>query len=121
LFPCRCINVAYRFPDLCDSIFGNRYAVVLFTGDDEGRKRGAPSLQFRARQNVVYEMGLFIGKLRRDKVCAVVEPDVELPSDLQGIVFKLSTSSKAISSILFTQSVCANSAATSWLSFNSMT
>ena len=31
-------------------------------------------------------MGLFVGKLGRDKVCAVVEPDVELPSDLQGIV-----------------------------------
>jgi len=32
------------------------YAVVLFTGDDEGRKKGAASLQSRARQNVVYEM-----------------------------------------------------------------
>jgi len=32
-------------------------------------------------------MGFFIGLLGRDTVCAVYEPDVELPSDLQGIVY----------------------------------
>jgi predicted nucleotide-binding protein len=31
-------------------------------------------------------MGLFIGSLGRNKVCAVLEPDVELPTDLEGIV-----------------------------------
>ena len=31
-------------------------------------------------------MGLFVGMLGREKVCAVVEDNVELPSDLQGIV-----------------------------------
>ena len=62
------------------------FAVVLFTGDDDGRKKGAPSWEDRVRQNVVYEMGLFVGMLGREKVCAVVEDNVELPSDLQGIV-----------------------------------
>ena len=31
-------------------------------------------------------MGLFVGMLGREKVCAVVEDNIELPSDLQGIV-----------------------------------
>jgi predicted nucleotide-binding protein len=62
------------------------FAVVLLTADDVGgEKQGA--LQPRARQNVVFEMGLFIGLLGRDKVCAVYEPSVELPSDLQGILY----------------------------------
>jgi predicted nucleotide-binding protein len=57
------------------------FAVVLLTADDVGgEKQGA--LQPRARQNVVFEMGLFIGLLGRDKVCAIYEPGVELPSDL---------------------------------------
>jgi predicted nucleotide-binding protein len=63
------------------------FAVVLLTADDEGSEKGASSLQLRARQNVVFEMGLFIGRLGRDKVCAVYESGVELPSDLQGILY----------------------------------
>ena len=62
------------------------YAVVLFTADDEGRKKGDSSWKNRARQNVVFEMGYFFGLLKRDNVCAVFDPDVELPSDLEGVM-----------------------------------
>ena len=41
----------------------------------------------RARQNVVLEFGFFIGLLGRDRVCCLYKGDVELPSDMQGIVY----------------------------------
>jgi predicted nucleotide-binding protein len=63
------------------------YAVVLLTGDDEGRVIGAPDLQRRARQNVILELGLFIGLLGRDKVIALYEPGVEIPSDHLGVTY----------------------------------
>ena len=63
------------------------FAVVLLTADDVGGKKGASpdSLQPRARQNVVFELGLFIGLLGRRRVCAVCEAGVEFPSDLHGL------------------------------------
>jgi len=80
------LNEGRTIPEkLADFASEAGFAVVLFTGDDEGRNRGASSFQPRARQNVVFEMGLFIGLLGRKKVCAVFDPGVELPSDLQGI------------------------------------
>ena len=63
------------------------FAVVLVTPDDEGRKVGTDDLRRRARQNVILELGYFMGALGRDKVCAMATTrDVELPSDLSGII-----------------------------------
>lgn len=62
------------------------YAIVLATPDDEGRLVGARTLQPRARQNVVFELGYFFGKLGRDRV-AVMNAGVDQPSDVQGIVY----------------------------------
>ncbi|NIE82528.1 MULTISPECIES: nucleotide-binding protein [unclassified Burkholderia] len=63
------------------------FAVVLLTPDDEGRAMGG-ELQLRARQNVVLELGYFIGKLGRDKVCALKRGELELPSDYLGVVWE---------------------------------
>ncbi|WP_333997364.1 nucleotide-binding protein [Burkholderia gladioli] len=63
------------------------FAVVLFTPDDEGRAKGG-ELQSRARQNVVLELGYFIGKLGRGKVCALKRGELELPSDYLGVVWE---------------------------------
>ena len=63
------------------------YAVVLLTGDDEGRVIGSSDLQQRARQNVILELGLFIGLLGRNKVMALYEPGVEIPSDYLGVTY----------------------------------
>lgn len=41
----------------------------------------------RARQNVVLEFGYFIGKLGRDRVCCLHKGNIELPSDMHGIVY----------------------------------
>ena len=57
-------------------------AICLFTADDEC-KDGAK----RARQNVVLETGYFWGKLGRDRVVILAEKGVELPSDMQGVVY----------------------------------
>ena len=47
------------------------FAVVLLTPDDEGRKKGTElELESRVRQNVLLELGYFIGRLGREKVCA---------------------------------------------------
>ena len=62
-------------------------AVVLLTADDMGRANAAIDLQPRARQNVVFELGYFAGKLGRANVCAVYEHGVELPSDLAGLTY----------------------------------
>lgn len=65
------------------------FAVVLLTADDVGRKKAdlESANQFRARQNVIFELGFFIGKLGRRKVCAIYETGVELPSDYQGNLY----------------------------------
>ncbi len=64
------------------------YAVVLLTPDDVGAlKSESNQLSPRARQNVVFEMGHFFGSLGRGKVCALLCPDVERPSDIDGIVY----------------------------------
>lgn len=62
-------------------------AICLFTGDDIGKAKSEPEEKQRARQNVVYEAGYFMRKLGREKVVMVVDKGIELPSDLQGVVY----------------------------------
>ncbi len=63
------------------------FAVVLFTPDDVGRAITESVDQPRARQNVVLELGYFMGKLGRGRVCAIRKGDVEWPSDYGGVVY----------------------------------
>ena len=62
-------------------------AICLFTADDFGRAKADSNEQPRARQNVVFEAGYFMGKLGRNHVVIIAEKGIELPSDLQGIVY----------------------------------
>lgn len=62
------------------------FAVVLLTPDDMGGVRGGPTHP-RARQNVVAELFYFIGKLGRARVCALKKGDIEIPSDISGLVY----------------------------------
>jgi predicted nucleotide-binding protein len=66
---------------------GAGFAVVLMTPDDLGKARDAPALNGRARQNVIFELGFFIGKLGPEHVAALVKNDVELPSDYDGVAY----------------------------------
>lgn len=63
------------------------FAVVLLTPDDLGRAKAEGEDKPRARQNVILELGYFIGKLGRDRVCALLKGDVKIPSDYMGVVY----------------------------------
>ena len=64
------------------------FAVVLLTPDDEGRKAAEGEvLKARARQNVVLELGYFVGKIGRNRVLALHSGSLELPSDYLGVAF----------------------------------
>jgi predicted nucleotide-binding protein len=64
------------------------FAVVILTGDDLGcPKDQSESARPRGRQNVVFELGHFVGRLGRRKVCTLYEEGVEIPSDFSGIVY----------------------------------
>lgn len=78
-----------------------KYAVVLISSDDFGTSlieykdaaAGGPgALEYRARQNVILELGFFLGKLGWDNVFILerepptVRPRFDMPSDLRGVV-----------------------------------
>ena len=62
-------------------------AICLFTADDFGGKKGETESKPRARQNVIFEAGYFIGKNGRENVVIIAESGIEMPSDLQGVVY----------------------------------
>jgi len=78
-----------------------RFAIVLLCADDYGASRrqydlpkvADRALQFRARQNVILDLGFFYGRLGRENVFVVFQepdrgfPNFERPSDLDGVVF----------------------------------
>jgi predicted nucleotide-binding protein len=63
------------------------FAVVLLTPDDVGGFASSGKLSPRARQNVILELGYFIGKLGRARVCALYIEGVEIPSDIHGVLY----------------------------------
>jgi predicted nucleotide-binding protein len=63
------------------------FAIILLTADDEGSAKGTSGKNARARQNVILELGYFIGTLGRSQVAVIYEPGVELPSDIMGVVY----------------------------------
>jgi len=60
------------------------FAVVLITPDDTCSGSGEPQ-RSRPRQNVVFELGFFIGKLGTSHVAALVKGEAERPSDFDGV------------------------------------
>lgn len=65
------------------------YVIVLLTPDDVGAVKSSErdKLTYRARQNVISELGYFYGKLGRHSVCALVKDQVEFPSDFSGVLW----------------------------------
>ena len=64
------------------------FAIALLTPDDIGSLAGEEqSLKPRARQNVIFELGYFTGKLDRGRVCALKGENVEIPSDYDGVLY----------------------------------
>ncbi len=65
------------------------FAVVLLTPDDKGgmANDSAEKFKLRARQNVILELGFFLGSIGRERVAAIFDSGVELPSDYTGVLF----------------------------------
>jgi predicted nucleotide-binding protein len=67
------------------------FAIVLVTPDDVGGKREKqPKLRPRARQNVVFELGYFLGRLGRDRVVVLYKDEgdpIEPPSNYDGVQY----------------------------------
>lgn len=63
------------------------FAVILYTACDKGSKKEEENYNFRARQNVVFEHGYFIAKYGRKNVAAILKENIEIPSDISGIVY----------------------------------
>lgn len=78
-------TIIEKFIDFSDVAF----AVILLTGDDRGGKidETYENQKPRARQNVVLELGFFLGKLGRKRVCALYQDGVDIPSDYSGVLF----------------------------------
>jgi predicted nucleotide-binding protein len=63
------------------------FSFILYTPDDLGGLVGDKEKP-RARQNVIFEHGLLIGLLGRERTCALVREEIEIPSDLNGVIYK---------------------------------
>jgi predicted nucleotide-binding protein len=60
------------------------YAVVLLTPEKTGPRQGQ-ELRPRAQQDVVLELGYYLGKLGSGHVCVLVKGDVEPPANPHGV------------------------------------
>lgn len=74
-----------EYSDVC-------YAVVLLSPDDKvlfGRGNGKEDLECRARQNVIFELGFFIGQLGRKYVAALYKEadNFAMPTDYSGVLY----------------------------------
>jgi len=66
------------------------FAIVIYTPDDKGNTKDDADkgqLNNRARQNVVFEHGYLVGKLGRSRVVPLVLGELELPTDISGVVY----------------------------------
>lgn len=61
------------------------YAVVLLTPCDIGRAKEEIESKPRARQNVIAELGYFIGRLGRERVSIIHRADTDIPTDFKGL------------------------------------
>ena len=62
------------------------FGIVLMTPDDFGRAADESEENPRARQNVIFEMGMLYSSLGRDKCAILMKGGIELPSDIEGVI-----------------------------------
>lgn len=62
-------------------------ALVILTPDDVGRAKSVDVDEPRARQNVIFEMGFFVGKLGRKHTLILLHPEIAIPSDVDGLLY----------------------------------
>jgi predicted nucleotide-binding protein len=63
------------------------FAIALLTPDDKQAADLPPGERYRSRQNVIFEIGWFMARLGRRKVILLHKGEVELPSDVLGVIY----------------------------------
>ena len=61
---------------------------IAYTIDQINIPESSKIKEYRARPNVIFEFGYFVGKLGREKVCCLYKGKTAIPSDLTGLVYK---------------------------------
>ncbi|WP_245504896.1 TIR domain-containing protein [Rhizobium leguminosarum] len=76
------------------------YAFILMTPDEiaylvseDAKPDAERKKEFRARPNVIWEFGYFVGRLGRQRTCCIHRGAVSIPSDLNGLIYKPFSSS----------------------------
>ncbi|MGL5903323.1 MAG: TIR domain-containing protein [Cetobacterium sp.] len=64
-----------------------KHGIVLYSPCDLGKSKNDSELKERARQNVVFEHGYLIAKLGKNRVTALNKGNIEIPSDIGGIIY----------------------------------
>lgn len=84
--PNRGRTIIEKFEDFAERI---DCVFVLLTPDDTGMDLSTNDEKRRARQNVVFELGFFYAQMgrRSGRVIALRKGAIELPSDIQGVVW----------------------------------
>lgn len=75
----------YSLDSLLRSLDTIDFAILVLTPDDLVSRRSSSATS--PRENVIFELGLFMGRLGRSRVFVVMEEDssIRLPSDLAGV------------------------------------
>ena len=80
------------YEDLVQKLSLYDYGILIATCDDKTESRGKS--QSTPRDNVVFEFGLFVGRLGRQRAFLMAESGLKLPSDLNGITLPFFPSAK---------------------------
>lgn len=75
-------TIIEKFEENSDKV---KFAIILVTADDVGKGVKEKKLKPRARQNVILEMGYFMASLKRSNVFLLLEDQIEIPSDINGV------------------------------------
>lgn len=75
-------TIIEKFEEYAKDVY---FAVILLTADDKIEGEDT----FRARQNVIFEMGYFMGALGRPNVMCMLQENVEKPGDIDGVVYTM--------------------------------
>ncbi|WP_375622596.1 TIR domain-containing protein [Bartonella sp. TT119HLJHH] len=73
--------------EICDSSIS--FGIVLLTHDDMGYaiSQGAEKIQPRARQNVIFEMGMLAATLPLERIAILQKEGIEMLSDVGGVYY----------------------------------
>jgi predicted nucleotide-binding protein len=75
------------YEEFIDQAKSCEFAFILLTADDKMAADLDEADKYRARQNVIFEMGWFYAKIGRQRTRLLYSGKVELPSDVTGVIY----------------------------------